>query len=302
MWNYRGCAPILRLGLTLLGCIHPNDGANASAQGAIDRRDRPVSGVVLTAVLSESAVSPGAPALLELTTRNEGRDAQRLVESSPLYDFTLVVQSDRGDAARPRKAMRGALLAYHTATLGPDSEMLAAYPLDEAYDLSRVGTYRITAMRRINTPDLEHTTEVVSNTTFLIVSKSLSKDFVLSCSTGQPTTGSGTPVILHIRLRNVSSKGKTVLLGGALGGYDLRVQDFRGDLLHPKIPAGPATGRATGGVLHAGASADTDVDLSRLYDLTKGPRYFITAMHNVPGRKGKQNQVYSNTVVLTVTH
>ena len=300
MWSYRGCAPVLCLGLTLLECLHPKDGANARSQGAIDKRGMPVAGIVLTAALEPAAVSPGRPVLVQLKTRNEGRQPQHFVESNPLSDFRLVVQNGKGEPV-PQKRFADLDLLLVTAELLPKGEFASAYPVTEAYGLTRAGTYRITAMRRINTPDSEHTTEVVSNAVVLVVSSSLSKDFVLSCSTGQPTPVAGRPV-LHIRLKNVSSKGKTVLLGGALGGSGLIVQDFRGDLLHPKIPTEPAGGKATARVLRPGESADTDIDLSRLYDLTKGPRYFITAMHNVPGDKGTQRQVYSNTVVLTVTH
>ena len=274
--------------------------AAAQVPPGIERRGMSVVGIVLTAALEPIAVSPGRPVLVQLKTRNEGPRPQHFVESNPLSDFTLVVESEAGRLA-PTKRLAPPVSLLLTAELLPNEEFDSAYPLTQAYDLSRAGTYRITAMRRINTPDLEHTTEVVSNTTVLTVSSSLSKDLVLSCSTGQPTAGSGRPVILHIRLKNVSSKGKTVLLGGALGGYDLRVQDFRGDLLHPKKTAPPGSEGAIARALPAGGSTDTDIDLSRLYDLAKGPRYFITAVHNVPGGKGRQKQVYSNTVVLTVT-
>ena len=275
------------------------DGGSAQHAHIADSRGMPVGGIILVATLRPTAVPPGEPGLLDVKARNGGQKPQHFVESNPLSDVALIVQDDKGKQVPVRLAAPQDF-GVDVVELLPEQDLVTAYPVTAAYGLTRPGHYRIAALRKVYIGDGDRATEVVSNTTVLTVSSSLSKDFALSCSAGGSAVARGRPAVLHVSLKNVSSKGKTVLLGGALGGYDLTVQDFRGDVMHSKRAVPPEGKGPVARALPAGGSADTDIDLSRDYDLTKGPRYFITAMHNVPGEKGTQRQVYSNTVVLTL--
>ena len=295
-WGRRRRLPF---GLVLLLEFALLKSGGAEQSQSMRARGVQVEGVYVVATLKQGCVSPGDPALLDLATRNDGWKARRMiVAGSFVGGFCLIVEGSDGEPL-PLKRSFKPVHGGQFVSLMSGKEISDVCPLTEAYDLSEPGEYRITAILAVVFEDSTRPGMIVSNTAVLRVSTSVSKDFALSSRMDETVIHPGVPVVIHLGLKNVSDRERTVTLGGDLGGYEVTVRDFQGDLVTRKAPT------AEGGeVIHRsvgpGMAVDTAVDLSRDYDLTKGPRYFITVMHNVPGDKGTQRQVYSNTVVLTL--
>jgi len=214
----------------------------------------------------------------------------------------MVILDDK-DQVLPQKSFPPTpFFAIMGATLlKPNTEISSSYPVTRAFDLNKVGTYRITAARKIFTPDETHTTDVVSNTVILHVSDRLSPDFSLTAPAVRLSAVQGDPVDVQLILRNISTAAVPLTLEGPACGYTLQMQDFRGELLPPKPGAamgGPPVTRIT---LPPGEQLATTIRLSDLYDLSKPGRYFVTAMREAPAAGGKTAEIYSPTVIITIT-
>ena len=135
----------------------------------------------------------------------------------------------------------------------------------------------------------------------LHVSDRLSTDFTLTSLAKQISVARGEPVDVQFVLNNISTNPAPLSLAGPACGYTLEMQDFRGEILPPKpgvTISGPPITRIT---LPPGEGLACTVRLSELYDLSKGGRYFVTAMREVPAAGGKTAEIYSPTVIITIT-
>jgi len=293
---------LLRCGIMLALSVVVSSSACAQAPPALEKRGLPVAGVVLIAALQKTAVEPGDPVMLSLTTRNEGAQPQRYSSVHPLLDFSLIVQDDKGRLVPQAPFPPPEITANKgTTLLSPNKEISTSYPLTQAFELNTFGAYRITAIQKIFTPDEKHTTDVVSNTVILHVSDRLSPDFALAAPATWLSVAQGVPVDVQFVLKNISTAAAPLTLEGPACGYTLQMQDFRGELLPPKpgvAMGGPPILRVP---LPPGEQVACTVRLSEMYDLSKPGRYFVTAMREVPAGRGKMAQVYSPTVLITVT-
>jgi len=289
-------------GIMLAFSFAVSSSAYAQASPLLEKRGLPVAGVILIAVLQKTAVAPGDQVMLSLTMRNEGIQPQHYRALHPLLDYSLIVQDDKGQPLPQIPFPPPELFAtIGKALLAPNRETSTSYRVTQAFELNTVGTYRITASRKIFTPDETHTTDVVSNTVILHVSDRLSSDFMLTVPIIQLSVVQGEPVDMQCVLKSISTTPAPLTLEGPACGYTLQVQDFRGDLLPPKpgvAMAGPPITRIS---LPPGEGLACTVRLSEIYDLSKTGRYFVTAMREVPAAGGKTADVYPPTVIITVT-
>jgi hypothetical protein len=285
--------------------------ASAKTAETMEQRGLPVDGVVLIASVKMCAIAPGDPVMLILSLHNQGRQPQHFgISSNPSINFPLIIQNSKGQQVsliQPITRGRGSSL---TSMLSPNRDLSTIYPISQNYDLSAIGTYRITTIFRIFTPDVQHQSDVVSNTVILTVSNDLSNDFVLTASLKdnesqtEPVVAPGSPVVLQLNLKNVATTARTVPVSESGGEYTLTVQDFRGDVLPLKKDAStalPDDAQLTPKTLQRGDSALSTLRVDTLYDLSQEGRYFITVMRHVPGGQGHDSAlVYANTVVVTV--
>ncbi|MHB9106374.1 MAG: hypothetical protein ACYDCO_04895 [Armatimonadota bacterium] len=275
--------------------------ADANAASGLEKRGMPVVGVILIATLQHSAIAPGDSVSLNLITRNQGTQPQRFVVSNPLVDFTLTMR-DNQDRLVPQKPLPPPLItARRVEELSPDQEISTNYPVTQAFDLNKVGTYRITAMRKILTTDGNGSQYVVSNTVILHVSDHLSTDFTLTAASPRLTVAQQEPIDVHLLLHNTSKTAFLVSLEGLRCGYTFQLQNFQGDIVPVRPDAVRGTWPTIEMKLQPGEPVGCTVRLSDLYDFSKTGRYYVTAMRNVPAEGGKTEQVYSPTIIITVS-
>jgi hypothetical protein len=267
------------------------------------KRGLPGNGIILISLAQKNSVAPGEQNTLRLRMYNEGQQPQNFIAAWPLAVFSLIVEDEDGHLVSQIKKLgpgvHGGSLT--TGQLAPNHETFTEYPLSQMYDLSHIGAYRITAMRKILTPDNKDTIDVVSNTVILHVSDRLSKEFTLMSASSQLSVTQGEPVDAQFILRNNSTVAAPLILAGPACGYTLEMQDFHGELVPPKLGVVMDNPPTTRVMLPPGERIDCTLRLSDIYDFSKAGRYFVTAMRKVPAAGGEMAQVYSPTVLITVT-
>jgi len=142
--------------------------AAARTKSTMDRRGLIAEGFRLTAAFQNSTVAPGQPVGLSFALENRTAQALRFWESYPELDYNLIVLNARGDQL-PATRDGSAVVSMVWRDAQPGEVLAYTYALDEMYDISAVGKYRITASRRVPRLDGNGWTEVVSNTVVLKV-------------------------------------------------------------------------------------------------------------------------------------
>ena len=303
---------MLALVMLILLCItsgvladDPSNVTSAQLSTIMEKRGLPVEGVTLTAILQQNAVTPGMQAIMYLTIHNESKQSRYFDASQSVIDYFVIVQDSNGQLLQLKKLPRLTISAniVGPALLAPNEESSTIYPLSLAFDLRKVGIYRITAMRKVFTSiDRLDPYEVVSNTIILKVSDHLVKDITLTSALAKPSVEIDQPIALSLTLKNTSKKPKTLTAKDLSDDYTVTVQDFRGEVMLPDNKEKVAVDEiAVDRVLQPDETVAVNIDMAKLYDLHKKGRYFITTSHNVTDDKGQVMQVYSNTTVLTVT-
>ena len=270
------------------------------AASANDKRGIHNSGLILEASLDRSAVIPGGQVCLRLLMRNDSKQSsQQFLISDPTVDYSLIVKDDKGRNI-PKKKLMPFDGSLHTESLPPGRESVTTYPLTISYDINKLGTYSITASRKIYTPDDKHTSDLVSNTVILTVAKNLSKDFTLTTSLMCPTVKTNMPTTLLLTLRNISKAARELVDTDLNDGYSLMIQDFRGDVLFPFTKVQTTIKQKRNLILKPNDAINMTVDIDKLFKLCKEGCYYVTAMYSVPNVTN-QEIVFSDTISFTIS-
>jgi hypothetical protein len=138
----------------------------AQVKSLMDVRSAPLGGFQLTSALFESRVGSKGPVALTVTLQNLSSQTLSCWETSPEFDIGLIVEGPQG-ALLPNVRRRVFKSEGRAINILPGGKVTRTFDIYWLYDLSAVGEYRITAVRRIPAPG--GWACVVSNTVVLAV-------------------------------------------------------------------------------------------------------------------------------------
>ena len=134
-----------------------------------EMRSLPLDGFQLTSVLPKPRVFPGDTITLTVTLRNVGGETLSFWESGPAdFDIRLIVQGPQGIV--PPKVEGFGTIEGRVMKIPPGDKVTHTFNINWLYELSAVGEYTITPVRRMIGPN--GATYVVSNPVVLTVSPS----------------------------------------------------------------------------------------------------------------------------------
>ena len=264
------------------------------------KRGIPVNGVVLLATLQKNIIAPGEDVNLVLRLRNEGRQRLSYLAAWPTAVFTISVQDENNHLIQPKPRIGDPGGSCLMARLWPNEESATQYPLSGIYDLNKIGLYRITAMRKI-TDTNKNEIDVVSNTVILKVTDRISHYCSIAVEASQISSVLGAPIDLKLNLQQTTVNSLPIIFNGKTCGYKLQVQNNKGDLLQIKPHIAMNSLPIVQLSLTPGQLIACTLRLSELYYMGKTGHYFVTAIREGQTIDGKSVDIYSPTVMITVT-
>jgi len=317
------------------------DTADPAVRAANYRGGLITAGLVLGAWLEQPIVGPKQPAILKLRLLSMSDQVLRLTETFPERDFSLIVRYEkRGIGLFP---VNGLPIPPASATIeraiGPGQALEYTCRVDEMYDVSALGTYRITASRKVPRANGDGSADVLANTVYLKVSEDpervqaeyaqkrshsaiaatnadtnaaartksiierrglISEGFVLTAALEKSTVAPGQAVGLSLALDNCTPEVLRLWEEYPELGDRLIVLNARGDQL-PPTRYGSVAGRVVWRDAQPWEMLAYTYGLNDMYDISAVGEYRITASRRVPRLDGNGwTEVVSNTVVLRV--
>ena len=294
--------------------------ANDLSQSMIyQQRGNKVNGIILTAILQKSAITPGNPIMLNITMQNDSEESKYYYSSTLQSEYNFIVTDESGHIINPLFSNKQYILSINYRELLPHQQFSDSRFFDHFYKLSHVGKYYITAYKLFFKadkqqplkPDQQQPFYVVSNSIELTVMSDMSTDFNLDTSIAdlpivnqlpkyckEYTVKNNEPVILNCSIKNISTSEQIIALGGISYGYIFTVQNFRGEIISALRNKHIKDEKRINYHLLPEKNVDSKIDLRTIYNYKSNERYFISVYHVVSNKNGKQFEIYSDSMII----